>query len=126
MLELLQLINLIAVKVLESTKTSPANIFACKFKFDATFDDGYGGGASDPAPITIIGNSILCKNDSTILKAPYAYSYFWSTGDTSRTIVVKKAGTYYVTVSDNLNNSSTFRSHCNFSIRNSNKQYFNR
>lgn len=53
-----------------------------------------------PSP-TISGVSVICEGGSTLLSAPDGYSaYLWSTSDTSRSIVVSKAGDYTVTVSD--------------------------
>ncbi len=43
----------------------------------------------------------MCPGDSLILDAGFGYStYLWSTGDTTQTLPVKGAGTYWVTVSD--------------------------
>lgn len=53
------------------------------------------------AIITAIGNTVFCSGDSVILKAETsnAYSYRWSTGATSYSIIVKNAGVYklYIT-----------------------------
>ena len=51
--------------------------------------------------IEIHGNSILCEGDSCELKAfPHIQGnrYLWSTGATSQSIIVKKEGTFTVTV----------------------------
>ncbi len=53
-----------------------------------------------PTPaITSGGSNQLCGNDSLILTASLAANYRWSTGDTSRTIVVRSPGTYTVSTS---------------------------
>lgn len=67
---------------------------------------------SKPAPlapaITVTGAQVLCVGDSVLLSTdkPYA-SYRWSTGDTTRSIVVRSNGTYTVTVTDSLGSSGT-------------------
>lgn len=49
--------------------------------------------------ITIIGNSTFCFGDSAILQAEEGYSsYLWSTGERTKSIVVKEPGLYSVTV----------------------------
>ncbi len=55
-----------------------------------------------PVPqVSVIGSTMLCQGDSTVLEAPAGYlSYNWSTGDTTRSIVVSKSGDYSVGVSD--------------------------
>ena len=56
------------------------------------------------AIITAIGNTVFCNGDSVILKAETsnAYSYRWSTGATSSSIIVKNADVYklYITNSN--------------------------
>ena len=44
----------------------------------------------------ISGNVSFCQGDSVILTSSLANSYLWSTGDTTRSIVVKKGGNYNV------------------------------
>ncbi len=44
----------------------------------------------------ITGNISFCEGDSITLTSSVANSYLWSTSDTSRSIVVKKTGTYSV------------------------------
>jgi hypothetical protein len=44
----------------------------------------------------ISGNVSFCQGDSVILTSSLANSYLWSTGDTTRSIVVKKGGDYNV------------------------------
>jgi hypothetical protein len=58
--------------------------------------------AVNTAPVPVIsGASSICQGDSTTLSAQAGFaSYLWSTGSTSRSIVVKTAGTYSVTVTD--------------------------
>ncbi|OYU95795.1 MAG: hypothetical protein CFE21_11700 [Bacteroidetes bacterium B1(2017)] len=51
-------------------------------------------------PTPIISNSrplTFCPGDSSVLTAPVSYKYLWSTGDTTRSITVKKTGLYTVT-----------------------------
>jgi len=52
--------------------------------------------------ITHSGNTTFCQGGSVTLFAPEGdnYSYAWSTGETSRAIVVHTGGDYYVTVTD--------------------------
>lgn len=44
----------------------------------------------------ISGNVSFCQGDSVTLTSSLANSYLWSTGDTTRSIVVKKGGNYNV------------------------------
>ncbi len=55
-----------------------------------------------PLPVcTITGNSPICEGQSTVLCAtPGAFSYLWSTGETTSCITVSAAGTYSVTITD--------------------------
>lgn len=52
-----------------------------------------------PSPV-ISGNSEFCSGDSTELDAGVFAGYSWSTGATSRSILVDTAGIYSVTVTD--------------------------
>ena len=47
--------------------------------------------------ITAAGDTIFCAGDSLLLTASPAKAYTWSTGDTTASIVVSKAGSYTVT-----------------------------
>jgi hypothetical protein len=47
-------------------------------------------------PTIVVGNATFCQGDSTTLISSVANSYLWSTGATSRSIVVKQTGTYQV------------------------------
>lgn len=78
----------------------------------------------NPRPKAIInttGKTVLCDGDSVILKAQSlsAYSYKWSTGATSSSIIAKKTGDYklYVTnamgCTDSTSTSITFNSPLN-------------
>jgi len=51
---------------------------------------------------SISGDTVLCVNGSNVLDAGPGsmYSYLWSTGATTQTLVVDSASTYIVTVSD--------------------------
>lgn len=53
-----------------------------------------------PQPsITVLGPSAFCEGDSTVLEAPEGFvRYRWSTGDTTRRITVRRAGSYTVEV----------------------------
>ncbi|MBN2668230.1 MAG: gliding motility-associated C-terminal domain-containing protein [Bacteroidales bacterium] len=55
-----------------------------------------------PAPLTIVGDSIVCYDESGILDAGAGYaSYLWSPGGaTTRTITVSQSGNYSVTVNN--------------------------
>lgn len=51
--------------------------------------------------IQINGMASICECDSTVLSTSLVYSkYLWNTGDTTRSIVVREAGTYSVSVTD--------------------------
>lgn len=52
----------------------------------------------EPA-VTVLGPTAFCEGDSTVLEAPAGYvRYRWVTGDTTRRLVVRQAGTYTVEV----------------------------
>jgi hypothetical protein len=52
-------------------------------------------------PIIPLGATTFCQGDSLTLTTPSGYvSYLWSTGDTTRKIVVREAGRYELTVTD--------------------------
>ena len=55
------------------------------------------------ASITPSGSTVLCAGQSVTLTAPSGtgYTYSWSTGATTQSIVVTNPGTYAVTVSEN-------------------------
>ncbi|HZV12263.1 MAG TPA: T9SS type A sorting domain-containing protein, partial [Candidatus Kapabacteria bacterium] len=55
-----------------------------------------------PSPVVAITGSLsFCVGDSVILTAPPGYSsYLWSDGETTKGIIVKKPGTYFVTVTN--------------------------
>lgn len=57
-----------------------------------------------PTPTIIaLGNEVFCEGDSVTLDAGGGYqSYLWSNGRRTRTITVKTAGVYTVTVTDTL------------------------
>ncbi len=56
----------------------------------------------NPKPeIAARGNTVLCVCDSLLIECTGAYSsYSWADGSHASSITVKKAGTYYVTVTD--------------------------
>ncbi len=54
-----------------------------------------------PIPtIQTVGNTALCAGQTVSLTASTADSYTWSTGDTTQTIVVSTAGSFYVTTAN--------------------------
>lgn len=57
-------------------------------------------GGSLVAEINNSGGNTLCPNDSIILDAGSHPSYLWSTGDTTQSIVVDTAGSFWVQVSN--------------------------
>lgn len=60
-----------------------------------------GGAALRP---TVIGNTALCTGDSVTLASPTTYDrYLWSTGATTRSIVVKQTGTYWLRAANGTN-----------------------
>jgi hypothetical protein len=60
-------------------------------------------------PVILASKTVLCSDtDSAVLDAGANYSsYLWSTGETTRKIVVHKAGFYFVTVGEGVGCSST-------------------
>jgi hypothetical protein len=75
----------------------------------AVSDAGGCGGASEPVTVVVsppadpvirlLGPAVFCSGDSTVLDAgPDFARYRWSTGETTRTITVRSAGSYAVTV----------------------------
>ncbi|MFZ4398529.1 MAG: LamG-like jellyroll fold domain-containing protein [Bacteroidales bacterium] len=57
--------------------------------------------------IAVIGNTIFCQGDSVILKSDTAYSYKWTTNDSTQNIVIRNSGDYSVTISDTNGCSAT-------------------
>ena len=54
--------------------------------------------ASRPIPIVSASSALsLCQGDSVVLTAPQSLSYKWSSGEITRSISVKKSGSYFVT-----------------------------
>jgi photosystem II stability/assembly factor-like uncharacterized protein len=70
----------------------------CPYDFDTVAVTVY----KNPSPsITALGPTYFCIGDSVVLEASPGYAaYRWSTGETSRSIVVRLPGTYSVTVED--------------------------
>lgn len=61
--------------------------------------------------ITASGPTTFCQGGDVTLSAPIGFaSYVWSTGETSRSIVVRTSGTYSVTVTDENGCSNTSNS----------------
>jgi hypothetical protein len=60
-----------------------------------------------PAVVPPLTAACVTENNAVTITLPEGFaSYIWSTGETSRTIRVTKAGTYYATVKDNAGNST--------------------
>lgn len=58
-------------------------------------------GATLSPRITVQGPAVICIGDSVMLEAPSGHAgYLWSTGERTRTIMVRGAGSYHVTVDD--------------------------
>ncbi len=53
--------------------------------------------------VQVLGNNAICEGETVILAAPSGFAkYFWSpTGEPSSSIIVDKAGAYFVTVTSN-------------------------
>jgi len=56
---------------------------------------------------TITGASIACPGGSATLTGPPGYRYRWSTGETTRSIVVWQSGTYTLTLTDPVTGCTT-------------------
>ncbi len=57
---------------------------------------------SIPATINIVGSLTFCNGDSVMLQAPSGFSYLWSNGDTTSSIVVKQSGDYYAVIAQGI------------------------
>lgn len=56
-------------------------------------------GASLSPKVTVLGPPVVCVGDSVLLEAPAGYTaYHWSSGETTRRIIVRQSGSYQVTV----------------------------
>ncbi len=55
-----------------------------------------------PTAIITSDTSTICQGDSIFIEANGGSSYLWSTGDTTRGIYVKEAGTYFVVVTNEI------------------------
>lgn len=62
--------------------------------------------AANPTP-TILGNTVICQNQSTTLTANGGVSYFWNNGSTNNNISVNQSGTYTVTATNTEGCSAT-------------------
>lgn len=81
-------------------------------RYTVTVSDENGCRATSPAvevvagatllpEITALGPTLICIGDSVVLQAPSGHAgYLWSTGERTRTIAVRAAGSYHVTVDD--------------------------
>jgi putative intracellular protease/amidase len=56
--------------------------------------------ARDTNIVEFSGPTTFCAGDSVILTARLSASYLWNNNDTTQSITVKSAGTYYVSVTD--------------------------
>ena len=62
---------------------------------------------SPSSVVTVNGETTICSGESVELVAPEGYTYLWSNGATSQSIVVEEAGSYLVTVFDGSECAST-------------------
>ncbi|MBC8046847.1 MAG: T9SS type A sorting domain-containing protein [Fimbriimonadaceae bacterium] len=61
-----------------------------------------------PAPVcSIDGDLSICEGDSTTLTAPDGYTYSWSNGATTQSIIVTEGGIYTLTVTNEFGCTST-------------------
>lgn len=61
-----------------------------------------------PDPVILYTSPLIfCQGDSVILTAPPSLKYLWSTSDTTRSIIVKNAGFYFLTTFNTLNCTKT-------------------
>ncbi len=58
------------------------------------------GSSQLPPEVYYIDKLSFCEGDSIILETGYYEDYLWSNGETTRSIRVKSAGTYFVRISD--------------------------
>jgi hypothetical protein len=56
--------------------------------------------------VTAVPSTPVCQGDSIMLSVPTAFAYYWSTGETTRTIYVKSSGTYFAYVGNSSGCSS--------------------
>ena len=54
------------------------------------------------ATLSLHNSQILCEGDSLDLSVTEAYSYLWSTSDTTQTILMKESGDFFVIVTDSI------------------------
>lgn len=67
---------------------------------------------ADSLKPSIVGASSLCDGDSLVLTTDVAYdTYLWSTGETTRSIVVRNSGSYFVHVGQNSGCEGTSDNH---------------
>lgn len=67
-----------------------------------------------PVPmVSISGDTLLCEGDTTVLTCSTANSYYWSTGETSKSIRVGDSGVYTVVVTNTMGctNSASLNVH---------------
>ena len=91
----------IDVRVVDTTQCASATLYAkdCAGNISSPMPLTFTKGAK---PVIVASKTLLCTGtDSAVLDAgPGFTGYLWSTGDTTREITVKKAGSYFVTVQE--------------------------
>ncbi len=98
----------LVVRVTDTTQCAQATIRAqdCAGNISTLLQLSFSKGVK---PVITASKTILCSDtDAAVLDAGGPYGgYEWSTGDTTRTITVHKAGSYTVTVDDGIGCSAT-------------------
>ncbi|HMS67516.1 MAG TPA: ice-binding family protein [Saprospiraceae bacterium] len=90
--------------------TTQSIIVTTSGSYTVTTQDGCGNGVSEPVDVTVSqdirpvitanGPTTFCLGESVTLTATLSASYLWSTGATSRSILVTTSGIYTVTTPD--------------------------
>jgi hypothetical protein len=62
------------------------------------------------ATITAVGPTEVCQGNTVVLSSTAAESYLWSNGETTQSIEVANAGSYFVTVSNSTGTTATSNS----------------
>lgn len=85
-----------------SLQIQPVNVLVSKGCVRPVFNPGSINIAVAPQPeIEALGAPAFCPGDSVLLRTTREYdAYFWTTGDTTRTIVASDSGNYAVSVMD--------------------------
>ena len=83
--------------VILDTATSFTVIYSYDYDCQDTFSFSIGVNPRPNNQLSLNNNVTICVNDSILISAiDTSAQYLWSTGDTSRSIVVKSAGQYFV------------------------------